>query len=119
VILDIKITNCHFFTIKFPFWNPFAPMERPNDRPTTPSSIRQDDHQTKQPVPSNNTNDLTTTQPLDEKIEVISTKQDAPDDEYPSGIKLVAIVVALILAIFLASLDMVRLDHPDPLLAPH
>ncbi|KAH7369278.1 major facilitator superfamily-domain-containing protein [Plectosphaerella cucumerina] len=81
-------------------------MERPNDRPTTPSSIRQDDHQTKQPVPSNNTNDLTTTQPLDEKIEVISTKQDAPDDEYPSGIKLVAIVVALILAIFLASLDM-------------
>lgn len=83
------------------------------DRPPTPSSLRPNDHDPTTTITSTNTkqpatiNDLTTTQPLDEKTDALSTKQDVVDDEYPSGIKLVAIVVALILAIFLASLDMV------------
>lgn len=34
------------------------------------------------------------------------------EDEYPSGIKMVFIVVALVLSIFLLSLDMVRFKHP-------
>lgn len=54
--------------------------------------------------------------PADEKREETTVDSPVPneelaDDEYPSGIKMFFIVLALVLSVFLLSLDMVSL-HP-------
>lgn len=41
--------------------------------------------------------------------------EEPSDEEYPSGIKMVFIVVALVLSVFLLSLDMVSLSQLSPL----
>lgn len=52
----------------------------------------------------------------DESAPEEGTVQDGDDADYPSGFRLTAVVLALVLSIFLVALDMVRSSQP-PLVA--
>jgi hypothetical protein len=83
---------------------------------STATTLNGEDFDSKTPVPSIGDGDNLDLD-LDEKRDgqVVDTPASVQDDElredeYPSGLKMFFIVVALVLSVFLLSLDMVSLD---------
>lgn len=88
---------------------------------STATTLNGEDLDSKTPVPSIGENEDALDLDIDEKrdgttIDTPVQEEELSEDEYPSGLKMFFIVVALVLSVFLLSLDMVSLDiQPTPL----